>query len=51
MTSWRPIAEIAFDAAFASQAHLTRPFRNRMDLAPAAYLALCVQRAKVTESF
>jgi AraC family transcriptional regulator len=51
MTTRRPIAEIAFDAGFASQAHLTRHFRIRMGVAPAAYRALCVHLAKATESF
>ena len=37
----RPIAEIALDAGFASQAHLTRHFRERMGVTPAAYRAAC----------
>jgi AraC family transcriptional regulator len=37
----RPIADIALDAGFASQAHLTRHFRARMGVAPAAYRAAC----------
>lgn len=41
MTTHRPIAEIAIDAGFASQSHMTTQFRERMGLAPAAYRAAC----------
>jgi AraC family transcriptional regulator len=41
MTTLRPIAEIALDAGFASQSHLTRNFRARMGVTPAAYRAAC----------
>jgi AraC family transcriptional regulator len=37
----RPIADIALDAGFASQAHLTRHFRARLGVAPAAYRGAC----------
>jgi AraC-like DNA-binding protein len=35
--SSRPIAEIALEAGFSSQAHLTRVFRRAIGVAPAAY--------------
>jgi AraC family transcriptional regulator len=41
MTTRRPIADIACDAGFASQAHLTRLFRARMGIPPAAFRASC----------
>jgi len=41
MATRRPIADIALDAGFASQSHLTRHFRARMGIAPAAYRAAC----------
>jgi AraC family transcriptional regulator len=37
----RPIAEIALDAGFDSQSHLTRHFRARLGVTPAAYRARC----------
>src|SRR6185436_10255820 len=37
IASRRPIADIAFDAGFASQSHLTRHFRARIGVTPAAY--------------
>jgi AraC family transcriptional regulator len=37
----RPIADIALDAGFSSQSHLTRHFRASMGIAPAAYRAAC----------
>lgn len=37
----RAIADIALDAGFSSQSHLTRHFRARMGVAPAAYRAAC----------
>ena len=37
LASRRPIADIALDAGFASQSHLTRHFRMRMGVTPAAY--------------
>lgn len=37
----RPIADIALDAGFASQSHLTRHFHARMGIAPARYRAAC----------
>lgn len=36
-----PIAEIALDAGFDSQSHLTRHFRARLGITPAAYRAGC----------
>lgn len=39
MATHRPIADIALDTGFASQSHLTRHFRARMGIAPAAYRA------------
>lgn len=41
MATRRPIAGIALDAGFASQSHMTRHFRARMGIAPAAYRAAC----------
>jgi AraC family transcriptional regulator len=41
MTTRRPIVDIALDAGFASQAHLTRHFSARMGVAPAAFRASC----------
>lgn len=41
MATKRPIADIALDAGFASQSHLTRHFRARMSIAPGAYRAAC----------
>lgn len=41
MATKRPIAEIAFDAGFASQSHMTRHFRSSLGIAPAAYRAAC----------
>jgi AraC family transcriptional regulator len=41
MATRRPIADIALDAGFASQSHLTRQFRARMGIAPAAYRNAC----------
>jgi AraC family transcriptional regulator len=37
----QPIAEIALDAGFDSQSHLTRCFRARLGITPAAYRARC----------
>ena len=37
MCTRRPIADIALDAGFASQPHLTRHFRARIGVTPAAY--------------
>jgi AraC family transcriptional regulator len=37
----RPIIEIALDAGFASQAHLTREFTARIGLSPAAFRRRC----------
>ena len=37
----RPIADIALDAGFASQAHLTRHFTEMIGIAPAAYRLAC----------
>lgn len=39
MSSRRPIADIALDAGFASQSHLTRHFRARIGVTPAVYRA------------
>lgn len=41
MATRRPIADIALDAGFASQSHLTRNFHSRMGIAPAAYRRAC----------
>jgi len=41
MATRRPIVDIALDAGFASQSHMTRCFRMRMGLSPAAYRAMC----------
>jgi len=45
MTTRRPIADIALDAGFASQSHLTRHFRTRMGIAPAAYRKCTVMQS------
>ena len=34
--SGRPLAELALDAGFADQAHLTRAMRREVELTPAA---------------
>jgi len=46
MATRRPIADIALDAGFASQSHLTRHFRTRMGIAPAAYRKCTVTQSR-----
>jgi AraC family transcriptional regulator len=41
MATRRPLAEIALDAGFASQSHMTRHFRAHLGIAPAAYRSAC----------
>jgi AraC-like DNA-binding protein len=40
----RPLADVAVEAGFADQAHLTRMFRDAFGLTPARYRALRVRR-------
>jgi AraC family transcriptional regulator len=39
----RPIADIALDAGFSSQAHLTRHFTEQLRVSPAAYRAMLIR--------
>jgi AraC-like DNA-binding protein len=41
----RPLAEVAYDAGFADQAHFTRAFKRAFGLTPARYRALRAARA------
>jgi AraC-like DNA-binding protein len=41
----RPLAEVAYDAGFADQAHFTRAFKSAFGLTPARYRALRAARA------
>jgi AraC-like DNA-binding protein len=41
----RPLAQTAFDAGFADQAHFTRTFKAAFGMTPGRYLRLCAARA------
>jgi AraC-like DNA-binding protein len=41
----RPLAETAFEAGFADQAHFTRTFKAAFGMTPGRYVKLCAARA------